>query len=299
MSVITETLASVHPYQPANRWALAWGFSLDLIEQFAVYQRGIGNSDATVLRRTRTLRGFARHLAPADLTTATRDTLEEYLFAKPNPATRHAYRSDLRVFYKWAHERAVIPDDPAATLHSIKVPKRLPRPIGSERFAALVTGTPRTQLMVALGLYAGLRVSEIAALDATDIDLNAMVVLVRAGKGGKDRVVDLHPELGELLRPAVAKGGPLFSNSKGQCIQGRTVSAAIRRHFDNLGITATPHQLRHTFGSELTRCAKGDLVSVAAAMGHESTQTTMGYVGWAGTCRPFIHAMFQPDGDAA
>ena len=271
-----------------HRAADSWG--VPVIEQFSNYQLMRGRSPLTVRRRRKTLESFGRFLEPATLGDATLEQIEEWLASKPAARTRHAYRSDLRVFYDWAVKRNMLPTNPAVLVDSIKVPKALPRPIGAEVQAALLVGTPRARRAVALGLYAGLRCAEIAALDADDIDHHAGVLVVRDGKGGKDRVLPIHPRLAHLLKGAPARG-PIFTRA-GEPISSAAISRLISRQFERCGIEATPHQLRHTFGTELARRAKGNLVAMAALMGHGSTETTKGYVGWAADMADVVALMF-------
>ena len=63
-------------------------------------------------------------------------------------------------------------------------------------------------------------------------------------------------------------------------------------HLARCGVTATPHQLRHTFGTEFARVSNGNLVQLAALMGHDSIDTTMGYVGWAGDGADAVGRMY-------
>ena len=262
-----------------------------VIDKFDRYQTMRGRSELTVKRRRKTLTSFARFLEPLTLGDATLEHIEEFLAAKPAARTRHAYRSDLRVFYDWAVKRGMLTNNPAALVESIKVPKGLPRPIGAEVQAALVVGPVRAQRAVALGLFAGLRCAEIAALQGEDIDLVASILVVRDGKGGKDRVLPIHPRLAHLLRDA-PRSGPLFTHG-GQVISPAAVGRLITRQFERCGIEATPHQLRHTFGTELARRAKGNLVAMATLMGHGSTETTKGYVGWSADMADVVAAMYS------
>lgn len=268
-----------------------------MIDQFTAYQRSRGFSEATIRRRTMTLGSFSRFLQPMDLAAAELGDVEEWLQTKRSARTRHAYQSDLRVFYTWAAKRDLVDDNPAALLDSIKVPKSLPRPIGDEIHAALLCGSLRTRRMVALGLYAGLRCAEIAAVDCGDVNTKTAppVLVVRNGKGGKDRVVPLHPVLADLLAD-LPEHGPLFTWA-GRPVRPESVSRTIRRHLEGCGIDATPHQLRHTFGTEAYRVTR-NLLLVGGLMGHESTDTTKGYVGLAGDGAEAIGRMFGGD-DAA
>lgn len=276
---------------------------MELIDQFCRYQRGRGFSSQTVKRRRHTITTFARILEPKTLDRATTADIEEWLQQHRTPRTRHAYRSDLRVFYHWAVTRELLPTNPAALVDPVKVPRALPRPCGPEVMAAVVTGSLRVRRMAALGLLAGLRAGEIAALDASDValHLDPPLLTVRNGKGGKDRVVPMHPVLVDLLRGI--PDGPVFANSHGDPIQARTCSTTLREHLARCGVDAKAHQLRHTFGTEAARVTNGNVVLLAALMGHASTNTTMGYIGWTGQGADAVKAMFQPgrndDGGAA
>lgn len=250
----------------------------DVIDQFSRYQRGCGFSEATVRRRRGTLEALERFLAPTALADASTMDLEEWLFAKRSARTRHAYRSDLRTFYAWAVKRNLLANNPAEGLDSVKLPKALPRPLGPEAVTLLLHGSRKTRQMVALGLYAGMRCGEIAALAAEDVWLHAdkPVVIIRNGKGGKDRMVPMSRELHELL-VGIPTAGPIFPGRFG-AVRAATVSQRIRRHLAAAGITATPHQLRHTFGTAVARKSNGNVVLTGQLMGHESPTTTMGYI---------------------
>jgi site-specific recombinase XerD len=268
----------------------------DVLGRFAAYQRQRGFSERTVKRRETTVRSFARFLAPKGLAAAELLDIDQFLSTKPAARTRHAYRSDLRVFYAWAVKRNLFESNPAADVESVKIPKALPRPLGPEATDLLDHGRKQTRQMVALALYAGLRDAEIAALRAEDVWLHEKppVVVVRDGKGGKDRVVPLHPAVIELLGQLPGEG-PVFPGRQGATLRPATVSARIKRHLRASGVEARPHQLRHTFGTELARCSGGDVVLVAELMGHASTDTTMGYVRLAtGRGAAEVHRLFGP-----
>lgn len=211
------------------------------------------------------------------------------------PRTRHAYRSDLRAFFGWAVNRDLLPDDPTVLVDPVKIPRSLPRPIGPEVNIALLVGSRRVRQMVGLGLYAGMRCGEIAAIDVADIATwsDPAVLTVRGGKGGRDRVIPMHPTLVDLLedRP---RSGPLFPNRRGVAVLAASVSQTIGRHLQRCGINATPHQLRHTFATEMTRRAQGDIFTVATVMGHSSVNDTMKYAGWSGAAAEIVARMFQP-----
>ena len=274
---------------------------VDVIDQFIQHQRYRCLSPNTIRRRHETLRQFARYLQPLPLERATSEHVEEFIGLKAAARTRHAYRSDLRVFYAWALHRELVDSDPTLGLATIRVPKALPRPLDPEVAArALQVGSKRHRRMVGLALYAGLRCHEIAGLHAEDVwsHVDPPILVVRHGKGGKDRSVNMHPALVELLSP-LPSSGPVFPGRGIPTIRAESVSQAIRAHLLSAGIDGTAHQLRHTFGTGLARASGGDMVLTAEMMGHESMTTTMGYVRLAHSgAANIIGRLYQPD-DAA
>lgn len=253
------------------------GATSEEVLAFRRYQQNRALSPKTIRRRGVTLRQFSSWIRPLPLLEATADLIDEWLSIYSAPATRRAYRSDLMAFYTWAAKRDLCAN-PVLRTDSVKVPKPLPRPVPPAYLAAiLATATPDVRMMIALAAYAGLRRSEIAALDAGDIDLisEAPTLAVRCGKGGKDRIVPIHPDLAEILRTR-PKHGPIVGRSEG------TVGGKIADHLRSLGIEATAHKLRHTFGTELARATEGNVILIAKLMGHEDISTSMRYVGWAG-----------------
>ncbi len=248
------------------------------IDAFARYQEFRRFSPATIDRRRASLTSLARFLHPAGLGDATTELLEEWLTTFAAPRTRNAYRSDVRAFYAWARKRGVVGHDPAAELDSIRVPRTLPRPLDGVVVRTLIDAAPSWRIRTALALaaYAGLRRSELAHLDAEDVHLDSRppILVVRNGKGGKDRIVPVHPALGALL--AERRRGPVFVVGSKRIAE--EVGAHMRRH----GVHASLHQLRHSFATEAMRGSGGNVPLVMHLMGHASPETTMGYAGWAG-----------------
>jgi integrase/recombinase XerC len=108
--------------------------------------------------------------------------------------------------------------------------------------------------------------------------------IVADGKGGKDRVVPLHPVLEDRLRGITS--GYLFKSQLGPghiCGQslGRRITDVLTRASG--GTRYTTHQLRHFYGTEAARWSGGNVVLVSKLLGHDSMNTTMGYVGWSPT----------------
>lgn len=141
----------------------------------------------------------------------------------------------------------------------------------------------RDRAMLHLMYAAGLRVSELCALEYSDIDMQAGFVSV-LGKGSKRRLVPVGEaaliELGRYLarvRPE-ASSGPLFLSSWGRQMTRQTFWKAVLRYARHAGITKhiSPHKLRHSFATHLLQ-GGADLRSVQAMLGHVNIATTQIY----------------------
>ena len=256
----------------------------ELIAVYSRHQESRSFATRTIKRRRTSLVSFSRFLEPGSLATAKPDDIEEWLTSLKAANSRHAYRSDLACFYRWAVRRELLVSDPVLKTDPIRTPRPMPKPAPMEAIAAAFSAADRdVQLMLMLGALAGLRRSEIACLAAEDCHLDAEppVLHVRNSKGAKDRVVPLHPMLVQMLRGRI---GWLFK-SPGSRSHLSPVSVGVRlsKALSNGDQHVTAHQLRHYFGTEAARWADGNVLLVAQLMGHSSPSTTMGYIGWSPT----------------
>jgi site-specific recombinase XerD len=133
----------------------------------------------------------------------------------------------------------------------------------------------RNRALVEIVYSAGLRSAEAVGLDLADVDFEQELVLVRRGKGGKERVVPLGEEaavwLGRYLRdarPALARGAndAFFLSARGR----RLDTSTVRR------IIPHPHRLRHAFATHLLD-GGADLRTIQELLGHSSLSTTQVY----------------------
>lgn len=250
--------------------------NINLVDLFGNYENYRGLSSNTIRRRRSSIGLFTRYLDPRQLADATSADVEEFLARFQAARTRYAYRADLAALYGWAYRRSMIGHNPMVLVDSVKVPKGLPRPVPRAKVAAILAAAPNddTRLMVALAVYAGLRRSEISRLDMGDVGEG--VIVIREGKGGKDRVVPLHPLVADML---AGRRGRVIN------LQPGTVGKRLAEHLRACGVDMTGHALRHSFGTECARLLGGDLLALGAWMGHSSTETTKGYTAFNPTER--------------
>lgn len=190
------------------------------------------------------------------------------------PRTRAKRLAAVRSFYTWAVRHDLVDRDPTRRLDAPTLPKGAPRYVTRHQLDTLLRELPGDlRRAVVLGAWAGLRVSEAAALDWSDIDTEARRIHVRHGKGDKARRVGMHPLLLDALLPEV--GGNVVT-AGGQVYSADALQRRVNRAMRRVGVDATFHQLRHRFGT-MTYGQTGDPLAVAAAMGHASLETTRIY----------------------
>ncbi len=159
-----------------------------------------------------------------------------------------------------------------------------------------ITGE-RNRLFMQLMFNAGLRLAEVVNLKWQDIDFLTDTLMIREGKGRKDRTLyikdrnwrgeDDKKALLEWKQRQAESLGELpeyvftttSKHAAGKKLQARYIQDVIYRYAARAGITKhiSPHTLRHTFASDLYRKTK-DIVTVKNALGHNSINTTMIYV---------------------
>jgi len=273
---------------------------------------------------TTTIRRYLAHLAGrgVDWRTPSRADLRGYLaelvegHARSSVAQRLAA---IRSFHRWAARSGHAPGDPWGTVASPRLQRRLPRvlePDAVERLLAAVPasgpsdasatpqrgGSAQTALRQALArrdlalvetaYAAGLRISELAAVDLGSLDLRRGEIRV-LGKGRKERLTLLGGPARVAIRSYLDDGRPvllarradsgpepaaLFLNHRGQPLGVRGLRDRLDRLRRLAGLPdgVTPHTLRHSFATHLLD-GGADLRVVQELLGHESLATTQIY----------------------
>lgn len=256
---------------------------LDLLEEFAAYQRSKSLAETTIRNRRSILDTLRAAEGKPLLELNTRD-LRHYLGRRGDgrlqPGTRRTERAAMRAFYRFLEDEHELPN-PAERLEPIKVPRREARPFSWEHIRSMLQSGAyrRTRAMILIGYFQGFRVSQIARVRGDDIDIE-FGTITSVLKGGKERTFPLHPVIAELAK-SMPRDGWWFPARKGNAgpISPGAVTDLITKAKRRAGITdprLTPHSLRHGFGTDLVE-AGVDIRIVQELMGHESLSTTQIY----------------------
>lgn len=203
--------------------------------------------------------------------------------------------SSLRRYFRWAERSGRVAADPTIGVMVTIRKRRLPRVLRSEELGNLLD-KPRAavaddsrargqrDIAVLELLYgSGLRVSEVCAIRAGDIDWERRRLTVN-GKGSKQRIVPLSEPAAAALSEWMADGreemaDPSVANDAVFVnLHGRPMNAqAVRRLVDRrAGVKTNPHALRHTFATHMLD-GGADLRQVQELLGHADLGSTQIY----------------------
>lgn len=244
-------------------------------------QRGVRDVGSV---REEDVAAFVRHLSGSEY--APERTYRASSVARALAAARALHRFLVR--------EGVVPDDPTQGVIRPRIPRSLPKPLTVDQVAALLAAPGdaeppalRDAAILEVLYGAGLRISELVALDVDDVDLEEGSVRV-VGKGDKERVVPLGRyavrAVGSYLarsRPVLARsrsGGALFLNQRGGRLTRQGATNIIQTAARRAGIRArvTPHVLRHSFATHMLE-GGADVRVVQELLGHASVATTQIY----------------------
>lgn len=259
-----------------NRVSLLPGQWEDAINSWTVWLRVAGRCEGTIKLRRDHVRSIARRSrtkGPSDLTINT--IIGLCSAQKWSNEHRKGVRASLISFYQWAILNGVCESNPAALLPSVPPPTPRPRPAPDDIWDELLAAAgPRERLMARLAGEAGLRRAEVAICHSSDLlhDGNGWSLLVH-GKGGRQRVVPLMPDLAAEIRNYCTRHGYLFPGQ----IDGHISPGWVGTVISNLMPDGwTMHKLRHRFASR-GYAGTRDIRAVQEALGHASVATTQRY----------------------
>ncbi len=298
---------------------------LGLIERFLLYlaaERGLSAAYRRSVRQS--LQRFAAWCEEQKLSAAalTPEHLSQYSRALHgaglSASSCRVALVHLRIFCRYLAARGVVAADPAALLEAGRVTRDIPETLTAEAVNRLLSTLAEAQDELALRdramlemLYgSGLRVSELVALKAEQVDWEESFVRV-TGKGSKTRYVPMGKvaaaalkRYAEQLRPRLQKpgvrGDVLFLSVRGGRLTRERIRQIIKQRAAEAGIEENvfPHIMRHSFATHLLENG-ADLRVIQDMLGHADLSTTQIYTHVDRKRLVSLHRNFHPRGRRA
>lgn len=203
----------------------------------------------------------------------------------------------VRSLHRFAALEGVAADDPGRAVSPPRAGKRLPKALPVDTVFAILDqcdpNTPkglRDRALLEVLYGTGMRISEAVGLDIDDIDLTERTVLVRHGKGAKQRLVPLGGPAAAAIEAYLVRVRPgwavkakqstpaVFLNQRGGRLSRQAAWTVLREAATNAGVAehVSPHTLRHSFATHLLD-GGADVRVVQELLGHASVATTQIY----------------------
>ncbi len=199
----------------------------------------------------------------------------------------------LKSFFKYLVQAEVVTDNPTIHVKTPKVPKNIPTFV-QESWIDTLMSSPDTATRIGLRdkailelFYAtGIRLSELVALNIGSLEPQTNLLKVQ-GKGGKERIVPFGNKAKHAIEHYLNERGqgwtanqdePLFFGRSENRISVRTVARRMAQYLKPIvgRDGASPHTLRHTFGTHLLD-NDADIRAIQELLGHSSISSTQIY----------------------
>lgn len=260
-----------------------------LASEYLYYANFVLNlSPKTIDNRKYILIPFLKRLNVEDVQSITLEQIDAYTARRrleSKDSSVNAERQVMRGFFEYCQTYKLIElqFDYRMIKRSKDRPNRI-QPLTREQVTNVVRNTcnPQDKLLIALMYETGIRIGEAINLHADDLTGNTLRV---RGKGAKDRIVIMPPDLAEITTKYIQCSGYIFKplqKHKNHCNEKYVSTYAVRdrieRAFKKQGIKCNPHLLRHSFAFNWLDKG-GDLRTLQILLGHDSIETTQRYLG--------------------
>ena len=248
----------------------------------------------TILAYTLDLEQFGKYLASESETSidplslnSVRGWMSEMIQKGIATRTVHRKVSSLRALYGYMRKQGVIDIDPLARLVLPKVPKKIVLDIPVNDLTNMFRNFPwqehkhgdRDKLVILLLYTTGMRLSELIGMKTVDVDLKRQSILV-TGKRNKQRLVPIHPELGEAITTycSTRKQKYLISSDSGEMAYPMMIYRIVTQYLKlfSSALKTSPHVLRHSFATHMLNNG-ANLMAIKELLGHSSLTATQVY----------------------
>ncbi|MFP4556084.1 MAG: site-specific tyrosine recombinase/integron integrase [Bacteroidales bacterium] len=232
---------------------------------------------------------------PAEVThRMVRGWLSSLLVSGNTPRTVNRKLSSLRSFYKFLKKNGLVQTDPIAKVVAPKASKKLPSVLKTSEVNFMIDDIKypdgflglRDLLIMELFYFTGVRVSELVNLKTQGVDLESETIKVM-GKGSKERIIPMHPELKPALKEYTRQRQQAFPlnnapylivTNKGEKTYSQFIYRVVKKYLSLVTMLEkkSPHVLRHTFATHLLDQG-ANIDAIKELLGHASLSATQVY----------------------
>ncbi len=199
-------------------------------------------------------------------------TKYRFKIASQNPKTINKKLSALNSFIEYLETKDIKVHLKGAK--SIKIASTLPKPVQTKNIFEVLEETTLEEKVVIVAIYSfGLRIAELASLKLENIKSNSISVI---GKGNKQREIPTNSYINDLLDEYIKTFLPkvyLFEKESSEPMSIRQLQYKVEKAFKKIGIKVTPHQLRHSFATDLLNDG-ARINDISELLGHSSLKAT-------------------------
>ena len=207
-----------------------------------------------------------------------------------SPGYQHRRHREVKTCFSWFKRMDMVEENVFAKVPLVRRPKVVRPPFTPEQIdaplatldRATLTGCRNYAVLLFL-LDTGARSSELIGVDFDDVDWAKRRVLIRHGKGAKQRTIGISERTSDALRAYVeehrsAEPGRLFLTSRGDAMRAAgTLEVLLRRIGERAGVTKVhPHRFRHTFATWAIESGARE-IDVQLLLGHSDLTMTRHY----------------------
>lgn len=223
---------------------------------------------------------FILYFKGHDIKTLSKDQITAFLYNESQKGLSYGYQNQIINAIKFYYEKVLKRKKELYDIPRAKRPQKLPVVFSEEEVQTLIGNIQNLKHKCILYLIysAGLRISEAVNMKIGDIDSKRNVIIVRGGKGKKDRTTLLSQKLLTMLREYYKQYRPnkyLFEGDSGNQYSVKSIQNVFNKALEKSGIrkNATVHSLRHSFATHLLERGT-NLRYIQELLGHNSSKTT-------------------------
>ncbi|MFC2145418.1 tyrosine-type recombinase/integrase [Actinomycetota bacterium] len=282
----------------------------DHLDSFLAYLRIEKTASPVTVRdyRAELLRliGFLESQGIGDIGSVDTSAIRRYFIHSKDsrdlaPSSMSKLIATVKSFFNYLEEDEITAKNPS---RRIKVPKkayRIPSVMTKREvdlilhsigYAPLIyrKNAVRDRLVITILYYTGIRKSELLNLDWSDLNLSRTTMVIRSGKGNKDRIIPLHKNVVLLLDKYLDERLPLtlealFTGSRGRRMCENSFINLLNLYLKISGLKKkgyTAHSFRHSFATHLIQSG-ADIFKVQSLLGHASLDSTRVYINFNST----------------